>query len=500
MTYNLITLNVRGIRNPKKRKSMFNWLNRHNSHIVFLPVDAWSKEWGGTFFANHGSNHSRGILIGIKNTIDLKSVKVYDDSKGRLLGVKISVNDSLYYLWNIYAPNDVNDRKHFLGNMIDVINDNSTDGHIIIGGDLNTVLNPELDKIGGTKPNPACANIINDYIVKQELVDIWRVKHGQDKRYTWKQNKPHILCALDYWFIPSIFDAATDFVKILTVPRTDHLAVHLRMSFESDNKGPNYWKFNNKWLSNEKFVSDILLMIDECIHTYNESLSRAELWTLCTNYIRSFSMDFARGSEFSKKCIFSDIEQKLQEAYVNIAKYPNDDMSKVNFNNLKFQYEILNEHFMKGIQIRSKEKWIEEGEKSTKYFLNLEKSKVYRKSVTKLQDSNGKLITDSDKILNEEINFFSKLYKSQGTASVNTYNDFFMNVNTPTLNEADQELCNGSITVDECFKALTGMANNKSPGYDGITVEFYRKLWNKVGPIVTDAFNESYNDGALTRI
>ena len=44
------------------------------------------------------------------------------------------------------------------------------------------------------------------------------------------------------------------------------------------------------------------------------------------------------------------------------------------------------------------------------------------------------------------------------------------------------------------------MARNKSPGYDGITAEFYRKYWHKVGQLVINAFNDSYNAGRLTPV
>ena len=109
MSYNFTSINIRGLRNPKKRKATFEWLDRHNSHIVFLQevycnssdIDIWAKEWGGTFFATHGSNHSRGALIGIKNTVDAKCVQIYDDNEGRLIGVQIDLCDSRYYLWNI---------------------------------------------------------------------------------------------------------------------------------------------------------------------------------------------------------------------------------------------------------------------------------------------------------------------------------------------------------------------------------------------------------------
>ena len=78
--------------------------------------------------------------------------------------------------------------------------------------------------------------------------------------------------------------------------------------------------------------------------------------------------------------------------------------------------------------------------------------------------------------------------------------EFFNDVDIPKLNDDERILCNGELTAQECVDALNGMARNKSPGYDGITAEIYRKYWHKVGQLVINAFNDSYNAGRLTPV
>jgi hypothetical protein len=46
----------------------------------------------------------------------------------------------------------------------------------------------------------------------------------------------------------------------------------------------------------------------------------------------------------------------------------------------------------KGAQISSRIKWVEEGEKNTKFFLGFEKARQTRKNITALKDNKGKLI------------------------------------------------------------------------------------------------------------
>ena len=58
--------------------------------------------------------------------------------------------------------------------------------------------------------------------------------------------------------------------------------------------------------------------------------------------------------------------------------------------------------------------------------------------------------------------------------------------------------CEGKLTKEECEKALSFFKTNKSPGNDGITVEFYRIFWNVLGTQLVDCLNYSYEHGELT--
>ena len=54
-----------------------------------------------------------------------------------------------------------------------------------------------------------------------------------------------------------------------------------------------------------------------------------------------------------------------------------------------------------------------------------------------------------------------------------TYN-FFQNHDLPTLNEQEKQKCEGLLTDKECESAIKDMKNGKSPGSDGLTVNFIK--------------------------
>ena len=40
--------------------------------------------------------------------------------------------------------------------------------------------------------------------------------------------------------------------------------------------------------------------------------------------------------------------------------------------------------------------------------------------------------------------------------------------------------------------------NNKTPGSDGFTIEFYRFFWNAIDPIMVDSFNYAFENGEMS--
>lgn len=73
------------------------------------------------------------------------------------------------------------------------------------------------------------------------------------------------------------------------------------------------------------------------------------------------------------------------------------------------ELENLNELKTKGTLIRSKAKWIEEGEKSTKYFLQLENRNYKSKYIKCLQWKNN-IIKEPSDILGAHKTFYETLY------------------------------------------------------------------------------------------
>ena len=50
-------------------------------------------------------------------------------------------------------------------------------------------------------------------------------------------------------------------------------------------------------------------------------------------------------------------------------------------------------------------------------------------------------------------------------------------------------LCEAEISLDEIIKSINSETNNKSPGNDGLTAEFYKHFSNELTPVLLDVYD-----------
>ena len=97
------------------------------------------------------------------------------------------------------------------------------------------------------------------------------------------------------------------------------------------------------------------------------------------------------------------IETKLKH-FENLESY----VDNIGYQVCKQQLDAIYETIAKGIKIRSKWNWYEHGEKSTKFFLNLEKHHAIQSQIHSVVINQDE-ITDQDE-LNKQIYSFVNLY------------------------------------------------------------------------------------------
>ena len=333
---------------------------------------------------------------------------------------------------------------------------------------------------------------------KYNLTDVWRIKHPHEKQFTWRRKNGIERSRIDFWLLeenalPLVY---TSDIRPVQIKATDHLAISLKLQF-ADKRGPGFWKFNNSLLKGETYTNIINNLIDTIIDKYkNETITNQSLWELCKYEIRDRSIKFSKSLARQRRNKVKELELKLNELY----KQNDENQTETLSAHIKSIEAELNTEYARtaaGAQIRSRVQLLDEGETNLKYFVGLEKSRQTRKVLNSLRVGNS-IKNDIQQILDEEVKFYKTLYSTDNIDSKNIRH-YLANISIENkLNQNSSSQCDGLFTLEECKTALSEMKHNKSPGSDGLTVEFYSTFWSKIGNIVVNSLNEGYIKGELS--
>ena len=272
-------------------------------------------------------------------------------------------------------------------------------------------------------------------------------------------------------------------------------------SLKENKRGKGYWKFNNDLLRNMYYTGFINNRIRNIKNEINMTDKNA-LWEYTKCQIRSDTMIYSSLKAKNDKEKESEIKKKLEE----LEKILNESETINQLHYLEYiQTKGLWENHLKrinnGIITRSKANWVEDGEKNSKYFLNLEKRNYNNTCIKSIINKNNKEINNMNDILEEQKMFYKELYTTKiNSKDINAgiINNFILDDNIKTLSDSNKELCDHPITLEECAKALKELANNKSPGSDGFTTNFYKFFWLEIRDILFDSYKYSFKTQSLT--
>lgn len=510
-----LSVNIRGLNDRKKRRNVFRWVKKNKYDLCFLQETyssqetecIWKNEWGGQIVFSHGGGHSRGILILIKPGLDAKVTSILTDNIGRFLLVDTMIQDTQFKLVNIYAPNSENDQLNFYHYIQRQLNTNTQVGdNILMGGDFNFIQNPEMDRKGGALINPTqkrteILKTLEDIKEYLSLKDIWRIRNPHTRRFTWRRNNPLVKSRLDYWLTSETVEDSIKECEIIPFNHTDHSAVTLKIQGDTVRpKGRGLWRLNTSFLSEETYIKGILDKHNEWKDEFKEVDDPRVKWELLKYRIRQYSIKYGQEKARRIKNTETEIETELKaiEEAQDIADAARGMELENRKQELKNKLDEITDYKTQGLILRSQTDWYEKGEKSTKYFLRMEKRNQIKKEMRRLQKDNGTFTSDQQEILELQREFYQVLYSNRDVMSRAEMENYLESINTAMLNNLEKESCEGRLTAAECKATLKTFKPNKAPGNDGLPIEFYNKFWPIFSSCMLESFNYAYENGELS--
>ena len=441
----IVSFNARGLRDRVKRRSVFRHLRiNYPDNIVIMQEthsrnrdkSSWMSEWQGKIYFAHESESGQGgvaILFPPKYPHDISAIDIANCE--RIACVKIYSEESSQYilLIGVYGPagDSQNDKCTFLDSIRDMLLCYARE-NVFVAGDFNIrlgKLDSSRDSFRASRASVKLQNILDEF----SLLDSWRTQHPQSKSFTWRRLRPIQQSRIDYMFVSEhLMQNHVVRTSIDAGIMSDHSIITIDMQFSSAPRGPGLWMYNNTLLENESHVNEVKAEIKKaqsCLGIYQGNLDKGVKLEMLLSSIRVLAIRKGKQLAYERRREEQELYDKVNQLEAKIAnEHTDDDVDE--YENVKNRLDEFKEHMGNIAILRSHAIWMEDGEKSTKYFLRMARTRAAQSRISTIQSDNGVCIRGNKQILDECVKHFSAIY-SMKCSPGRSFEKFTLDENAP---------------------------------------------------------------------
>ena len=171
-------------------------------------------------------------------------------------------------------------------------------------------------------------------------------------------------------------------------------------------RGKGMWKMNVSILTSDVFRSVFLEKWSELQNDKSKYCDIQTWWDVVKRNIKYLAINVSIYLKRKEKERCSELEHRLDLLKTNTGDHK--VFRDTEINTVKEELYAIYSNRGMGDKIRSRLQWWEEGEKSTKYFHNLEKARGKDKAWHKIKDKNGQLVYGTSHIQEYQVDFYKK--------------------------------------------------------------------------------------------
>ena len=487
---NLISWNCRGMGAPRAVQEMTKMVMKINPHVLFL-IETKKKstkmEWlrarwlFDNCFAVDSVGRGRGLALLWMNEVrlEVKSFSVQHIDAN----IKDCNGANVWRFTGYYGNPEVSQRCRSWDLLRQLKNQSSLPW--FCAGDFNEIV-ADNEKIGGllrpTRQMERFRQVIYD-------CNFFEVPFSGPK-FTWSRGR-----GLRVIFERLDRGLATDsFFKLFPLINEEHIPTvssdHALLSFAFTNHQEQFrrqkraFRFENMWVRHSgcretimngwrsNVVVNLKGLADEVKHC-GERLSK---WN--KDVFGNIRYKINRKEEELKKLLL---------AVKGIEEANNIDLCREEIAELSLREEVM-------WRQRSKNTWLKEGDRNTRYFHTIASSRKRNNRVLKLQDEFGRWHETQEKVGRVFMEYFCNIFQTSNPVNMNA---IFHVIDTRVTLEMNQEL-DKEVTLDEIRSALFQMNPIKAPGPDGMNALFYQKHWDVIGQDIGKVVKDLFNNGEFS--
>ena len=298
--------------------------------------------------------------------------------------------------------------------------------------------------------------------------------------------------------------ASEDFMRNLEVTTdwtytdSDHCAVIAKVNLDQVRRRDNIVRIDTRFMSNislkEKFLRDLSARMSQLNETKMDPHQSLEFLKMS---IRSIAIETASNYRKEMEKELNDIKTEISFWQTSFECATSESIRGIATSNLDRAMDrrdkFLND---RGTYLsdRSKSKWYQEGEKASKYFLNILRYKSNREEMVELTTENGKT-RDLEQIKSMVQDFYKMLYERGDSNTPADRNNFCENMGK--VSQENKLNILAPLTLSELFDTLRSCSDS-APGPDCIPYSLIRFTWSLYGPLLLNSWLHSLETGSLT--
>eukprot|EP00253_Pinus_taeda_P010390 PITA_10390 len=447
-------------------------------HINFLEVESKGREGG---------------LVTLWDTREIQILSAEANKHFIAMKAQPTGNSESFLCVNVYGPQKIEDKISFLYSLNKLIIRHPM-SKCILGGDFN-MITTLLEKKGGLRKLNKDAKSFTSFIENAKLVDIY-TKSGN---FTWNNRRGGnrmIASRLDRFMISEsiTMDGILAESDILPSGGSDHWPISLIVVVQGTPRNKPF-RFEKFWLEHPNFLQLVENWWLEPLEGKGSKMFNLQKkLRLIKDKIKEWNKTVF-GDIFKERTL---IEDKLEQIHREWAVGQNNEESIEHEKTLTQQWHSRCRQEEILWRQKSRIQWLKEGEQNTK---NFHRSALdYRSSnkILEMRNGNGESVKNHHDISEFLSAHFSSIAQEPQINRGEAIRELLKAIPKVVTSEQNWALSR-EITLEEVEEAVRSMPNDKAPGPDGFTINFYKACWNIVKQDVWDVVEDSRCSGTILK-
>jgi len=367
---------------------------------------------------------------------------------------------------------------------------------VTVIGDLNMVASTKMDRGGEKTRSMAEERMFQKFCEEVEVEDAVRRWLGDNRRvYTFVRGSGQNIqmSRIDHVLLDKFTRANK--IEIKPVGFSDHKIVIVECQKTECRPKPPYWKMNSGLLKYDRKV------VEEILWCWKENLSEQKrkknyklvkiMWEKMKKELKNMYVKVGLEVGRVKREEKEEAIRKMEEAETTNSKDGEDEEKRRGaiYKEAKENLSKMEEIEADIVSTRRKKRWLQESNRSSKYMFRFIDKERGGSTIGTVKGRNDESIKDKKEVRETIAQFYEELFSSDQT-STRCQQEFFEDNDEyiPRLSESTAKDLEAPINVNEVREGISMLGGDKSPGSDGIVIEFYKEFEDVMGDILLIVF------------